>query len=308
MANSFAAFIMTYERADILPDTIDQILTQTLPPDKILIVDNSETTNTSALTDQLNNPMLEYYRVGYNAGPAEAAKIGLRKLAEEGYDWIAWCDDDDPPKFEDSFERVLKAVEGKKNVGIAGAVGSRFNWSTGMLTRLSDHELKGTIPVDSVAGGMVMLIHADVIRKGILPDEKLFFGFEELDFCFRVKRAGFEILVDGEMAYRYREAAGRLKLGEQGDAYKGWKFAKSKNSLWREYYSVRNNAYLMLYRYQRRKLVFILILRVIYKMIKGFAVYKHNGFLNIRILFMAVKDAYLKRMGRNDEVLRIIKS
>jgi GT2 family glycosyltransferase len=303
----FAAFIITYERSDIILATIDKILTQSLSPEKLLVVDNSESYNTQTLIEQLNNPRIQYHRVGYNGGPALAAKIGLQRLVDEGYDWIAWCDDDDPPKFEDSFELVLKSVEGKKNIGIAGAVGSRFNWSTGILTRLKDEELNGLIAVDSIAGGMVMMINAEVVRKGILPDEQLFFGFEELDFCFRTKQAGFEIVVNGEMAYRYREDAGRLNIEDRKDLYRGWKFRKSKETLWREYYSIRNFCYLMLYKYRRPKLVALLLLRVVYKMVSGFRVYGGYGFLNVRILLRALKDAYLKRLGRNDEVLRLIK-
>jgi len=40
MANKkFAAFIVTYNRAEILMDTIQKIMSQTLPPEKLLIVE-----------------------------------------------------------------------------------------------------------------------------------------------------------------------------------------------------------------------------------------------------------------------------
>jgi len=44
----FAGFIMTYERAEILLETIDIIFSQTVTPDKLLIVDNSATNDTES--------------------------------------------------------------------------------------------------------------------------------------------------------------------------------------------------------------------------------------------------------------------
>lgn len=274
----FAGFLITYERPSVIKDTIDKILQQSVAPEKLLIVDNSDSSETERIVSELAYSRIEYSSVGFNAGPAGAAHYGLRKLAEEGYSWIAWSDDD-PPQFEDSFEKVLGTAEHGTNIGIVGAVGSRFSWSTGMLKRLEDHELKGSVPVDSVAGGMVMVINAEVIKKGVLPNPDLFFGFEELDFCLRTKLAGFEIVVNGELAYRYRQAAGRLNM-KDSNRYKGWKFSKSKDSLWREYYSIRNFAYLMRYKYKRPVLVFILLVRVLYKMLTGFTVYRGPGWLN----------------------------
>ena len=45
----FAGFIMTYERETILVDTIQAIFSQTVTPEKILIIDNSSTYNTKEL-------------------------------------------------------------------------------------------------------------------------------------------------------------------------------------------------------------------------------------------------------------------
>lgn len=307
MSKFFAAFIMTYERPSTLCATVDKLLNQSLPPEKILIVDNSLSNSTEVAIGALDDPRIEYFRVGYNSGPSGAAAIGLTKLTEEGFEWIYWGDDDDPPKFDDSIELVMKSASETEQVGIVGAVGSHFNWSSGILKRLDDEELKGVVPVDVIAGGMVMIVNAAVIANGVLPDERFFFGFEELDFCSRTKSAGFKVVINGELAFRYRQSADRLNIRDKKDRYKGWKFNKSKSSLWREYYSIRNFCFMMLYKYKKPRIVFILLLRVIYKMIMGFQVYGPNGWLNIWILFLALKDASLKRMGRNDEIQRIIK-
>ncbi|TAE20248.1 MAG: glycosyltransferase, partial [Bacteroidetes bacterium] len=91
-----AGFIITYNRVNILPDTVEKILAQSFPPEKLLIVDNSEGTETEEWVKTVPHLPLHYYRVGYNSGPAGGAAIGLQKLAEEGYEWIYWGDDNDP--------------------------------------------------------------------------------------------------------------------------------------------------------------------------------------------------------------------
>ena len=57
---------------------------------------------------------------------------------------------------------------------------------------------KDAVEVDMVAGGQTMLVKAVVIRKHILPEERLFFGFEDLDFSLKVRAAGFKIFVDAK--------------------------------------------------------------------------------------------------------------
>ena len=208
--SDFAGFIMAYERPEVIEHTLNSIFNQTVIPDKILIVDNSESTRVKDTIHNLNNERIEYFKVGYNAGPAGAAKIGLQKLAEQGYDWIYWGDDDDPPHFEDCFEGLL-AIS-RKEIGILGVVGQFFSKRTGEVFRVSDGEIRqrSEVSVDSVAGNQCMIVNADVVRQGCLPDADLFFGFEELDFCIKVKKLNFSLIASSDLFLRSREKFNKL--------------------------------------------------------------------------------------------------
>lgn len=237
MERTLAAFIMTYERAKTLEDTIDRILEQTVPPEKILIVDNSAGFETKELIENLGNPVLEYFRVGYNAGPAGAAKIGLERLASEGFSWIYWGDDDDPPRTHDAFQTLLEIpIENKGEVGILGLMGNNFNVHTALITKLKLDEMRGIREVNSMAGGSMMLVNGMVVKRGIVPDEQLFFGYEELDFCLRVRKAGYRILVDAD----YYRAAKINSTKRSGNRLDRLGINIGRNSLWRQYYSTRN--------------------------------------------------------------------
>jgi GT2 family glycosyltransferase len=288
----FAAFIMTFERSDILTKTIDSIFRQTFPPAQVLIVDNSTSDLTERLIARLDDARLRYYKVGYNSGPAGAARIGLDLLSKEGYRWIYWGDDDNPPIFPDSFEILLNRVD--DSVGVIGAVGSIFNWSTGRQMRYKDSELSGILPVDSIGGGYCMLINTRAITPETLPDEKLFFGWEEFDFCQRVKIAGFKICVLGELLYRYREANNKLGTVKTPMLVP----RRNLGQLHREYYSYRNAIYLMAYTYKRYNLVLWYIARATGKIFFGFAKGITFGVKNSKMLARAVVHGLFKRMGK----------
>ena len=200
----FAAFVMTFEREAILGDTIQKLLDQTLPPEEILIVDNSISNNTRDIYENYSNPKISYHNMGRNAGPSGASHYALSKLAQKGYDWIFWGDDDDPPKHEFVFEELIAIADGKSNVGIIGGLGGKFIGDRARTRNFYNRELKGIVEADYVAGGQMLIVNKDVVLDGVLPTEKLFFGFEELDFCLKVKEKGYKIIFDGERIKKER--------------------------------------------------------------------------------------------------------
>jgi GT2 family glycosyltransferase len=286
----FAAFVITFNRAEILMDTIDKILTQTLPPEKLLVVDNGATDETKKKLDELY-PQVEYYKVGYNAGPAGGDKIGLEILAKEGYQWIFWGDDNDPPPTNDTCEKLVKLAEsyGDK-CGQVGMVGSRFNKTTGLLHRITNDELrkKDHVEVDTIGGGQCKIVNGKSVLKGIVTEEKLFFGFEDLDFDLSQKEAGYKLLVHSGLFIACRERWNRLEVASS--------VARKKDEavLWRDYYSIRNALFIM--KKHRHYFAWLSILVVSFG--KSLLSYKHGlryGTLVTRNTCKAVRDYSLSR-------------
>ncbi len=236
---SFAAFIMTYNRSNIILDTIQKLLNQTYSPERILVVDNSEDYQTQHIVENLAHPRVEYYRVGYNSGPAGAAKIGLQKLAFEGFDWIYWGDDDSPPQENTVFETIFKIIPliTDKDIGQIGAVGHKFNHLMGKILRTKDNNLLHTtfVKVENIAGGQTKIIQSAVVKAGVIPEEKLFFGFEELDFDLKLKKKGFTSYVASNLFLKER-----VKYNRLGNAS-----IKPILSPVRQYYSTRNLLYIL---------------------------------------------------------------
>lgn len=289
----FAGFIMTYERETILVDTIQAIFSQTLAPEKILIIDNSSTYNTKELIKSLNNPKVEYYRVGYNSGPAGAARIGLKILAEEGYEWIYWGDDDDPPVFIETFEVLIKTALSDPKCGCVGVVGQFFNRKSGFVNRVPDNILQGQgiMEVDTIAGGMSKIVNRDIIVQfNILPEEKLFYGSEELDFDIRIKNSGYKLLVDKNFYLKHRLNFNRLGLPSKTFQ------KKSNKALYREYYSMRNVFYI----FYKNNLKRAFILALLYSFFKQFLRFKYGfsiGIIGFKIFFLALFHFLTGKMG-----------
>jgi GT2 family glycosyltransferase len=297
----YSLFIITRNRPSILKNTIEEIFNQTLPPQSILIVDNSDNDATQLMYQQANDSRLQYHKVGYNSGPAGGAKIGMEILFKQGYEWVVWGDDDDPPQFNDVIEKLFSIIPqiNINTIGVIGAVGTRLNLRNGLTIRIPDKDLNGLIEVDNVSGGMFPLISKNVYRKKIFSDPNLFFSFEDLDFCLAVKRAKLKIIVSKDEIYRHRFLFSRLGIKKK---YK----VKSKNSLWREYYSTRNIIYILLRKEKAYGAAIYITIRTIFKIFYLFRYGLKYGKLNFYYLFKGLCDGYLNRMGMT--ILPISKS
>lgn len=90
LAWKVSAIIPSYNRADLLPDTIVSILAQTTPVHEIIVVDDGSTDNTAAVVESFGS-RVRYVRIG-NSGAPVARNIGA--LLAKG-DWLWFCDSDD---------------------------------------------------------------------------------------------------------------------------------------------------------------------------------------------------------------------
>jgi GT2 family glycosyltransferase len=291
---TFSAFIITYKRSNELIHMLQKISEQTVIPQHILIVDNDPDQSAKDVPSLFANLFIEYHPVGYNAGPAGAANYGLDYLSKKAYDFIAWLDDDDPPYFNDTFEHLLSILNENKQCGCVGLVGQHFNHHLGVIKRVDNDELtgKGLLSVSYIAGNMIKIVNAEVVRsKNILPEKKIFFGFEELEFDLKLQKAGYTLLVDKESFYRHRKLYNRLNITQP-------LFSKKNNKqLIRDYYSTRNLLFIM----NQNKFYFAfvsVIFRVIFKSLAGFIYGPLYGIRNLKYQTRGVLHYFIRKYGQ----------
>lgn len=273
-------FIITYNRPGILLESLKVIFAQTQSPELLWIIDNSNNLETDHAIANLSDPRIKYFRMGYNAGPAGAAKQGLKLCADSGLDWIYWGDDGDPPENPETFEMLLSIKDVNPYCGILGAVGHFFDYKKGEIKRIQSRllERKECVEVETIAGGMSMLVHKDVVHAAIFPNPDLFFGFEELDFCLKAKRKGFILLVHCGLFLTLRKKYNRTEFNRA--------LYKRKSNLVREYYSLRNLLYIsdeLTNSAMKRQLIFKWMVKSIY----GFRYGAIYGAKNFKMVWLA---------------------
>ena len=86
--------IATYNRADMLRQAIEAALSQTRPPDEVVVADDASTDHTWPMLEELarSEPRLRIFRRERNSGGAENWSFAIAQTAG---DYVAWCSDDD---------------------------------------------------------------------------------------------------------------------------------------------------------------------------------------------------------------------
>lgn len=98
------AHIHTFNDADVIQTTLGAVLGQTVPPDRVLIVDNASTDGT---LDFDIPEGVAVVRQEQNLGTSGAVHIGLRYGLDHGYDWVWTFDADSAPR-PDALAKLLE--------------------------------------------------------------------------------------------------------------------------------------------------------------------------------------------------------
>jgi glycosyltransferase involved in cell wall biosynthesis len=113
--------IPTYNRADYLPECIDSVLAQTIPPVQVVVVNDGSTDHTREAVASFGSK-LEYVEKP-NGGKPSALNLGLPR-ARGDYVWIM---DDDDAALPDALETHLAVLEKDREIG--------FTWTTGYYAK-----------------------------------------------------------------------------------------------------------------------------------------------------------------------------
>jgi glycosyltransferase involved in cell wall biosynthesis len=115
-----SVLIPTYNRCDLLLESIEAILTQSYAVHEIIVIDDGSTDGTKLTVAKLNGPIRYLHQL--NAGKAAALNYGLRHCTGD-YVWI--CDDDDLA-LPNAAELLVNALEANISAGFAFGRYERF--------------------------------------------------------------------------------------------------------------------------------------------------------------------------------------
>jgi hypothetical protein len=232
--------LVTFNRPASLADMVDELAGIGLA--SLTVVDNAPTPDSKEAAHRASATLpTAYLPQDENTGPAGGYAVGMTHVLETAGDddWMLILDDDrltgSGPTACELRDFGASLVGSGERIGAVGQMGARLD-PIGRLRRLADDELVGSIAVDYIAGGQMLLIRVGAARAVGVFDAQLFFAFDDLEFCARLTAAGFGIRVYGPAAVRARERFGRM--GSVAPVAR-------RESPWRRYYSVRNHIVVM---------------------------------------------------------------
>jgi glycosyltransferase involved in cell wall biosynthesis len=291
--------LVTYRRPDDLSLMLDLLATQEVQLARLVVVDNSPSLETEEIVGRHSRerPGVEYVPAAENLGPAGGIALGMEALLgrAQSNDWIVLLDDDDPPRDPSAlrqlreFGRSMRVSEPRTaGVGLAGA---RFNWRSGRLTRIQDHQLQGPVPVDYIGGSQLPCYLAGVIGEVGVFHRPLFFGFDDLEFGLRLRRAGYHMYAPGPLWLERRRCEGRTGITGRPSVRVG-------EPTWRRYYSLRNLIHILRSAGAVTPAVWVTLVHGIGKPATNMLHNPGQATRYVRLSLRACVDGWSGRMGR----------
>lgn len=198
------ACTVSYNSSVIIKKTIEALLDQTYPVDRIIVVDNNsmDSEKKRLATYQAKSDKIEFIWLDENVGGAGGFFCGM-KYAKEKYspDWY-WLMDDDAYPDNSCLETLLKHVGENERVGFLAPVIWGINLNKHQLyharvrkrrmykfkpvaTNFLELDDKQHIDVDAFVG---TLISKEAVNKCGLPSPGYFIEGDDTDYTFRISR------------------------------------------------------------------------------------------------------------------------
>jgi GT2 family glycosyltransferase len=203
---------------------------------EVLVVDNGSTDGSQAAIRQYF-PNHTWIQNTENLGFAEGCNVGLRAAIQGGAD-LFFLLNNDTVAAADILERFLETFQTRPDAGILGAkillfderdtldhLGGMWNSRTGTFTFTGMNSLEEqwqiTQELDYVCGAG-MMIKKSVIEAIGYFDPRFFLIWEESDYCFRARVAGFKVLTSPQAKVWHRVSASFIG-GKPHSAYYWWR-------------------------------------------------------------------------------------
>ena len=233
---SVVAVIVSFNRRDLLLESVAAVLGQSEPPDALVVVDNaSEDGSAEAVLARF--PGIDLVPLTRNVGGAGGFAVGLAHAITR-YDatWV-WAMDDDTIPTPAALAELMAGVRRDRRVALAG---SRVIWTDGqdhpMNTPRADPfagrdkrrsaDEAGAVPVRS-SSFVSMLVRADAVLADGLPVADYFIWNDDFEFSCRILRRRSGWLLPGSVVVHKTARLGSTDL-DPGPRF----YYEVRNKIW----------------------------------------------------------------------------
>jgi hypothetical protein len=205
-----------------------QALTTAPPLTGVVVVDNGSADNSVEKT-RAAYPDVKLIEAGENLGFAAGNNLGIRRALEFGAAYIWLLNNDAQPR-PDALEQLLRVAESDARIGAVGSVLCYADqphivqsWGGGKVNLLTGYNSVACSPranewFDYMCAGSLLVRREAVLDVGLL-DEGCFLYWEDVDFGFRLRRAGWKLAVAREAIVPHRQNASTTGRPQVRDRY-----------------------------------------------------------------------------------------
>ena len=242
------AVVVTWNRQDLLEESIGALRAQTHPPTAIVVVDNASTDDTPGYLEQQTD--LDVVRLEQNTGGAGGFAVGVEQALTHGPD-LVWLLDDDTVPTPTAASGLVRAWERYDGVSTPldrqrpAVLASKVVWTDGrdhpMNTprrkpgasrdEVAAAERVGAVPVRS-ASFVSIMCDAAVVRERGLPVADYFLWNDDFEYSTRLVRGGVGLYVPASVVVHKTKVFGSVDV-DPGERFffevrnKVWVFARS---------------------------------------------------------------------------------
>lgn len=301
---SIFAVVVTYNRKNLLKKNIIALTEQTRKLDAIIVVDNASSDGTVDMLETIKHPsILEFIVLSLpeNIGGSGGFAKGIKHAIDKGADFV-WVMDDDAFPEKDALQKLLKNVSDDINLYgcISIADHQTLSWRLSRTSTTQRSKLiqnVGEVPEVACVEFLPflgLLISKRLVERIGLPDEGFFLAADDVDYCFRARKIGANVVVVGSSRLHHPAAESYpLRLP--------WRLLWClKLPPWKRYYDVRNRLFVARKHYG---------LALYYKTIPGSIlrlagtlVYEDQRMAQIKAFWAGMIDGLMKKKGRRHEL------
>ena len=200
MSESIYAVVVTHRRPDELAKSLDALVSQSRPPDHLIVVDNDDDSRVADLV--AGQPVTSTYLGSRrNLGGAGGFALGMLHALALGADWIWLADDDGRPADSGVLAVLLDCAERHDLAAVSPMVCNlddperlAFPLRRGLVWRRRVSELR-TCSAADLLPGIASLFNGALFRAGAVeavgvPDLRLFVRGDEVELHRRLVRSG----------------------------------------------------------------------------------------------------------------------
>ncbi len=209
-----SVIVPTYNRAHLVTETIDSILSQTFKDFELIIVDNNSSDNTEEVIKSYKDERIKYFKNQNNGIIAVNRNYGISKAQGE---YIAFCDDDDL-WFPEKLEKQMQEFEKDSQIGLVcnNEIGfdDRGDHGEMIKTKLRgrDFSFESLIWNNHVSSSTAMVRKAVLDDVGVMDESPQFVCVEDYELWLRIAQKYRVKYIDLPLG-KYRTHPGAYRKG-----------------------------------------------------------------------------------------------